>query len=216
MKKLITFVLVLILGSELIHAQKIIDEKINVNGTKTEMKLSFADIIKIEAWDNDFIEIQVTVDINDNTFNDYYTLKVENKNEETIIEEIVDFDGIKEKTGRRNNYNFNTDINYSLKIPKDLEFTLNTISGEIELLGCLGEMSINTVSGYIDYSIPGNHKATIDLSTVTGDVYSDLKFDNKPSKEISWVGTNRELSLNGGNTEVELKTVSGDIFLRKY
>lgn len=31
---------------------------------------------------------------------------------------------------------------------------------------------------------------------------------------ISWIGTNHALSLNGGDVDVELKTVSGDIYLR--
>ncbi|MCG6188771.1 DUF4097 family beta strand repeat-containing protein [Maribellus maritimus] len=216
MKKIIILVLMLIFGNDLIHAQKIVNEKVDVKGSKVEMKLSFADNIKIEAWKNNFIELQVTVDIKNNTFNDYYSLEVKNKNGKTSIEEVVDFDGIKKKIGERDQYNFNTDINYTLKVPGNLEFSLNTISGEIELMGCVGEMEIKTVSGFIDYSVPESHKANIDLSTVTGDVYSNLVFDNKPPKEISWVGTNRELSLNGGNTGVELKTVSGDIFLRKY
>jgi len=53
------------------------------------------------------------------------------------------------------------------------------------------------------------------LSTVTGDVYSDVKFDKSASKEISWVGTKRDLTLNGGTLPVKLETVSGDIYLRK-
>ncbi|MBK6284188.1 MAG: DUF4097 family beta strand repeat protein [Draconibacterium sp.] len=97
-----------------------------------------------------------------------------------------------------------------------MNFSVNTISGEVELIGCEGEMAVNSVSGFIDYSIPEKLQAKIDLSTVTGDVYSNVKFDNADSKEISWVGTKRELTLNGGNKDVELKTVSGDIFLRKY
>lgn len=32
---------------------------------------------------------------------------------------------------------------------------------------------------------------------------------------MTWVGTKRALSLNGGTLPVELKTISGDIFLRK-
>lgn len=216
MKRLIILSLALVLGIETIHAQKIINKKVDVKGAKTEIELDFADDIKIEAWNNNFIEVEVSVDIKGNTFNDYYSLEVDDKADETKIEEKVDFEGIKKAIGEKNHYNFNTDINYTLKIPKNLEFSLNTISGEIELLGCTGKMKINTVSGFIDYSIPQNHEAKIDLSTVTGDVYTNLKFDNPKSKEISWVGTNRELSLNGGNTGIKLKTVSGDIFLRKY
>ena len=196
------------------HSQKIIDKKVEVDGQKVEMKLSFADDIIVEAWNNNYIELHVTVDINDNSYNDYYSLNVdESKGKIKIIEE-VDFDGIKKEKGTKNLCNFNTDLNYTLKVPKNLKFDLETISGEIELISCLGEMTINSISGFIDYSIPQSHKAYIDLSTVTGDVYSNVKFDKKLPKKISWVGTNHELSLNGGDVDVELKTVSGDIYLR--
>jgi hypothetical protein len=198
------------------YPQKIIDKKIEVNAKKVEMKLSFAEKISIEAWDNNYIEFHVSANLDDNNYNDYYSLVVKESGKEIMIVEDVDFDGIKKKYGAKTLHNFSTEINYTLKVPSTLEFDLNTISGEVELAGCQGEMAINSVSGFIDYSIPLNHKANIDLSTVTGNVYSNVKFDKSPEKEISWVGTNQELTLNGGSVPVELKTVSGDIFLRKY
>ncbi|HRX12100.1 MAG TPA: DUF4097 family beta strand repeat-containing protein [Draconibacterium sp.] len=207
----------IILGAVTVaFSQKIIDKKIEADGKKAEMKLSFADNIKIEVWNNDYIGFHATANIDENRYNDFYNLNVNEKSGKIEIVEDVDFDGIKKKTGEKNLCNFNTEINYTIKIPKNLNFSVNTISGEVELIGCEGEMAVNSVSGFIDYSIPEKLKAKIDLSTVTGDVYSNVKFDNADSKEISWVGTKRELTLNGGNKDVELKTVSGDIFLRKY
>jgi hypothetical protein len=216
MKKILFIVLVFLGTAQFVDAGKNITKKVEVNGKKTEIKLSFADTIRVETWNNSYVEIQVSVDIDDNRYNDYYSLNVNEKSGKAEIEEKVDFEGIKKEKGNRNLNNFNTDINYHLKVPKDLDFDLSTISGKVELIGCQGEMSINSVSGFIDYSVPENHKANIGLSTVTGDVYSNLNFDNKLPKEISWVGINHELLFNGGDVEVQLKTVSGDIFLRKY
>lgn len=196
-------------------AQKIIDERIEVNGQDAKMKLSFADDIKVEAWNNDYIEFHVSADINNNKHNDYYDLKISNKAGKIEIVEEVDFDAIKEKEGTRNLCNFETDIYYTLKVPESLNLEIETISGKIELLGCEGEMKINSISGFIDYSIPEKHQARIDLSTVTGEVYSNVKFDCSVSSDISWVGTKQKLTLNGGDKDVELKTVSGNIFLRK-
>ncbi len=207
----------IILGAvTLAFSQKIIDKQIEVDGKRTEMKLSFADNIKIEVWNNNYIGFHATANIDDNKYNDFYNLNINEKSGKIEIVEDVDFDGIKKKTGEKNLCNFNTEIIYTIKVPKNLNFSVNTISGEVELIGCEGEMAVNSVSGFIDYSIPEKLRAKIDLSTVTGDVYSNVKFDNADSKEISWVGTKRELTLNGGNKDVELKTVSGDIFLRKY
>ena len=216
MKRLLLTSAIILGAVTLAFSQKIIDKQIEVDGKKTEMKLSFADNIKIEVWNNNYIGFHATANIDENRYNDFYNLNINEKTGKVEIIEDVDFDGIKKKTGEKNLCNFNTDINYIIKVPKNLNFSVNTISGEVELIGCEGEMAVNSVSGFIDYSIPEKLKAKIDLSTVTGDVYSNVKFDNADSKEISWVGTKRELTLNGGNKDVELKTVSGDIFLRKY
>jgi len=196
-------------------SQKVVDKKIDVEGKKTELKLDFADNIKVEAWDKNYIELHAVANIDDNQYNDFYELSVNESSGKAEIIEKIDFDGIKEKMGKKEFCNFDMDIEYSLKIPKDLNFSVNTISGEVELIACEGKMNINSVSGFIDYSIPKSLNAKIDLSTITGDVYSNVSFNDKDSNEISWVGTNRKLSLNGGMNDIKLKTVSGDIYLRK-
>jgi len=196
-------------------SQKVITKKLDVQGKKVEMKFDFADNIHVEGWDKNTIELEVTVNIDDNKYNDYYVLNVNEQSGNVDLVERVDFDGIKKVQGKEKCCNFETKIDYKLKVPANLEFSLKTISGKIELVGSKGKMSVNSISGFIDYSIPATLKAHINLSTVTGDVYSDVKFDKSPSKEISWVGTKRDLSLNGGTLPVELKTVSGDIYLRR-
>ena len=216
MKKIILITTIFLGSAVIAFSQKVIDKKIEVDGKKTEMKLSFADNIKIESWNNNYIDFHATANIDDNQYNDFYALNVNDESGKIEIEENVDFEGVRKKMGVKNLCNFNTEINYTIKVPQNLDFSINTISGEIELVGCEGEINVNSVSGFIDYSIPEKHQAKIDLSTVTGDVYSNVKFDNPASKEISWVGTKRKLTLNGGNKDVTLKTVSGDIYLRKF
>jgi len=216
MKRIILLFIALAGIATAAFSQKIIDEEIDVKGKEASMKFSFADDIVLEAWDKDYIQLHIEVDIDENKYNDEYALNIDKDFGKVELIEDIDFDKIKELKGGKNNCNFNSDIHYSLKVPKNLKVKLETISGEVELLGCQGEMAVKSISGFIDYSIPKEHKAKIELSTVTGDVYSNVTFDKPLSKEISWVGTNQELSLNGGNTGVNLKTVSGDIFLRNY
>lgn len=195
------------------HAQKQVQKSLNVQGKKVEMNFNFADTISIEAWDKNTIELQVTVNIDENRYNEYYDLKVKEESNLCQLTEDVNFKEIQKKKGDK--CNFNTDIIYKLKVPSKLEFNLNTISGMIVLKGSLGKMTVNSISGFIDYAVPPTHQVRIDLSTISGNVYSDLKFDEKAAKDISWVGTKRNLTLNGGNVAVALKTISGDIFLRK-
>ncbi len=196
-------------------AQKVITKSLNVQDKKAEMKFDFADTIQIEAWNKNTIELEVTVNIDENQYNDYYTLNTEDFGNSIDLTEKVDFEGIKKMKGKKNLCNFDSEINYKLKVPTDLEFSVKTISGKILLVGAKGKFTLNSISGFIDYSIPPTTKARINLSTVTGDVYSNVKFDKPVDEKMSWVGTKHDLSLNGGGTPVELKTVSGDIFLRK-
>lgn len=207
---------ILIVGAIVVAgAQKVITKNVDVQGKKVEMKFDFAENIRLEAWNKNTIELEVTVNIDGNRYNDYFTLNVNERSGSIDLIEKVDFEGIKKLKGTKNLNNFNTEINYKLKVPANLEFSLKTISGQIELLGSVGKMSINSISGFIDYTIPAALKASISLSTISGNVYSDMKFEKDASKEISWVETKRQLSLNGGTLPVELKTISGDIYLRK-
>lgn len=215
MKKTVLITAILLGSAALGFSQKVIDKKIEVDGKKAELKLDFADNIKIEAWDKNYIEFHAQANIEDNQYNEFYELNVNEQSGKTEVVEKIDFEGIKKQREEKDLCNFDMDIEYSVKIPKNLNFSVNTISGEIELIACEGTMNVNSVSGFIDYSIPEALKAKIDLSTVTGDVYSNVSFDDKNTDEFSWVGTNRKLTLNGGNKDIKLKTVSGDIYLRK-
>lgn len=195
------------------YSQRIVQKSLDLQGKTVEMKFKFADTITIEAWDQNKVELQVSVNIGKNLYNDYYELKVGNHGNSMVLEEMVDFKTIHKISG--GNDSLRSDLIYKLKVPSHLEFSLNTISGQVVLKGVLGKMTINSISGFIDYAVPSSCKAQIDLVTVTGNVYTDIKFDEKSSKEVSWVGTKRRLTINGGSQEIVLKTVSGDIYLRK-
>ncbi|HET6558923.1 MAG TPA: DUF4097 family beta strand repeat-containing protein [Prolixibacteraceae bacterium] len=195
------------------HSQKLIQKNLDVQGKKVAMKFSFADSIIIEAWDQNTIDLKVSADIDNNKYNDYYTLKERNEAGTLYLDEDIDFKSLEKKLGKHMNIDMN--IIYRLRVPANLEFDLNTISGQVEVKGALGKMDINSISGFIDYSIPATLKAKIDLSTISGNVYSDVQFEDKAEKDMTPVGTKRKLTLNGGNVPIALKTISGDIYLRK-
>ena len=196
-------------------SQKVITKKLDVTGKKMEMKFDFADSIRIEAWNKNTVELEVLVNIDNNRFNEYYKLNENSFSGDIDLVEKIDFEAIKKIKGSGNNCNFDKMIRYKLKVPANLEFSLKTIAGQVILEGSLGKMSVNSISGFIDYAVPASMKTRINLSTITGDVYSNLKFDNKPEKETQWVGTKRQLTLNGGTQPIKLETISGNIYLRK-
>lgn len=215
MKKYVLAAILMVATLGTAFSQKVIKKQVEVTGKKMEMKFDFADSIRIEAWNKNTVELEVSVNIDNNRFNEYYKLNENSFSGDIDLVEKIDFEAIKKIKGTGNNCNFDKMIRYKLKVPANLEFSLKTISGQVEMIGTLGKMSVNSISGFIDYAIPTSMKMRINLSTITGDVYSNLKFDNKPEKEVSWVGTKRQLTLNGGTQPIKLETVSGNIYLRK-
>lgn len=91
------------------------------------------------------------------------------------------------------------------------------INVEFSSLNQASPSSITSVSGDIDITLPENSKGDFRLNTVSGDVYTDFDFEmvNKNRGNKFWPGTNATARLNGGGVEFSVKSVSGDIFIRK-
>ncbi len=214
MKKLFVLLAIVVGMQVAAFSQKVIQKNLEAKGKTVEMKFDFADTIFIEAWNKSTLALEVSVNIDENQFNDNYSLNVNENGGNVKLEEVVDFKAIQKRKGKEN-CNINSHIIYTLKVPADLAFNLKTISGQVEIKGTTGKMDVNSISGFIDYAAPSACKAKIKISTITGNVYSNLKFDEQKDKEMKWVGSDYNLVLNGGGPEIALKTISGDIFLRK-
>jgi len=79
--------------------------------------------------------------------------------------------------------------------------------------------SISLVSGYIDITIPADTPAEFHLASVSGEIYTDMDIEvsGNDNGNMRIIGGGRKISgtLNGGGVEVGLKSVSGNIYLRK-
>ena len=83
--------------------------------------------------------------------------------------------------------------------------------------------SLASVSGDIDIAIPENSKGNFSLGTTSGEIYTDLNFDAEDLSPARWGkgmpgfpgAINAHAMLNGGGVEVSIRSVSGDIFIRK-
>ena len=94
------------------------------------------------------------------------------------------------------------------------------VSGDIQVKFATmrqGPTSITTVSGDLDVGMPANSKATLKLRSVSGEVYTDFDINmGKGRDEMHHVGGQVvDGTINGGGNAVSLKTVSGDVFVRK-
>jgi len=105
-------------------------------------------------------------------------------------------------------------------------FTVSSISGDIEAVFSDFKQehpsSLASVSGLVDVSLPASAKANIQVSNITGDVYNNLDLKSMSDKDQRADGmekmksrNNSEYTLNGGGQKLFLKSVSGNIYLRK-
>lgn len=94
-------------------------------------------------------------------------------------------------------------------LSSDLEVTFTSISSA-------SPTSLSSTSGDIDITLPESTKGTFKMSTISGGVYTAFDFDFGEDAKISRIGgQNATGKLNGGGVEVSLKTISGDIYIRK-
>ena len=107
-------------------------------------------------------------------------------------------------------------------------FTVNSVSGNVEVVFSSVNQnepsSLASVSGLIDVSVPSSGKATFEISNITGNVYNNLDLENsskeKKDERAAGLGAIKHNSgntytLNGGGQKIFLKSVSGNIYLRK-
>jgi len=99
---------------------------------------------------------------------------------------------------------------------------LSSTSGDVEIdfaqLSQGNPTSISLVSGFIDIAVPADSRANFNMSSVSGEIYTDLNLDlrgqNREGMDRLGGGGRIEGTLNGGGVEIGLKTISGDIYLR--
>src|SRR5580698_7423731 len=92
---------------------------------------------------------------------------------------------------------------------------ISTISGSVNVtfteISKDKSISIASVSGEVDVTLPAKAGFSLEMGTVSGNMYSDFDFPatNNDMRRVG--GGNIRASLNGGGVEVKLHSVSGNI-----
>ncbi|HJS55566.1 MAG TPA: DUF4097 family beta strand repeat-containing protein [Chitinophagaceae bacterium] len=99
---------------------------------------------------------------------------------------------------------------------------LSTIAGDVNVvfteLNVDKPLSLASVSGDIDITLPAKVGVDVEMSTITGAIYSDFDFPAKEGeKNLKKVGGGGGVksALNGGGVSIKITNVSGNIYLRK-
>jgi lia operon protein LiaG len=101
----------------------------------------------------------------------------------------------------------------------DQTISVATVSGDIKIMfkefNTKNPVSIRTVSGDLDVTLTPKAAVTVKMSSVSGTFYSDFEFTDSGKNMKQAGGNHANYPINGGGTEFDLGSVSGDVYLRK-
>ena len=226
MKKIINLVIALLV-TVTISAQRKVEKSERVSkNQEVFVHFKFAQNIIVKQWNQNKVEVRATVNINNGEGNKHFSLKSSKRGKQVKIYSDYGNYFKRQRTWSRNN---KTEIDYVVYVPKNIklkvksisgcleaasfygDLTTDLISGDITIKEYRGEMQLKTISGDVDVAIK---KARINAKTVTGTIYTDLKIDKSYSQNKSFSSKVRG-TVNNGDVELRMTTVSGNIYMRK-
>ena len=100
---------------------------------------------------------------------------------------------------------------------------ISSLSGDIDAVfskvNQTSPFSIKAISGDMDISLPANTPANMELSSMSGGIYTDfdIKTDDNNSDDLTHIGGGSKVrsKINGGGVKIVVSAISGNIYLRK-
>ena len=226
MRKIINLAIALLV-TVTISAQRKVEKSERVSkNQEVFVHFKFAQNIVVKQWNQNKVEVRATVNINNGEGNKHFSLKSSKRGNQVKVYSDYGNYFKRQRTWSNNN---RTEIDYVVYVPKNVrlkvksisgsletgsfygDLTTDLISGDITIKEYRGEMQLKTISGDVDVAIK---KARINAKTVTGTIYTDLKIDKSYSQNKSYSSKVRG-TVNNGDVELRMTTVSGNIYMRK-
>ena len=101
-----------------------------------------------------------------------------------------------------------------------------TFADLVESVDASAAMAFSTLNGSLDITLPADTKSNLKLKSDHGQVYTDFDIEvskTEPKAEVSTEKNMHKLSvddwvhakINGGGSQIMMKNMFGDIFIRK-
>ncbi len=228
MRIIILILLIIFFNNQNSKGQRIVEKSVNYSSQKQlNLHFKFADNIIISSWDEDKIRVKAIVDINNGEHNDKFELKQKIEDNEIFFESIInDLKKIHKKSkrtitdedGNKNvtiNCETSMDIQFEVKLPRNINLNVRTINGDIEIDGVVSKIKAKSISGFVDLAWPEKKGAKIYLSSISGDLFSDFDFDMSQTKKRHHVKIKYSTTYKDGGNPINLKSISGNVYFRK-
>ncbi len=238
--------LIIILMSSIasaLFAQSAIKENYKIQSDKIiTLKFDYPQLIKIETWDSNEIQITGSVNINNGEYDNKFKLFTSNDTDGLTIEgKITDIKNLPQivtaidgkdtlnfkskeeyqKYSEKNNRKFRTinmgpkiNIQLAIKVPKNKITHVESTYGMVEVKDFKGPLSVQATYGGIDATLQPKSVGELTAETNYGKIYSNLehKFKGNGSKNFHTLIT----AVLGSGPSNKFESKYGNIYLRKF
>ena len=228
------FICFFVLVGSSIAQQRVVEKSFSINNSESvDLNLKFGEAITVKAWDKNEVSFRAIIEINSGKLNDALVLNFNETEHGLAI--LADYDKKLIKEGRkedcpskhystysiddnRNHTVICSNIMYEIYVPRSIDLNVESISADIVLLGLQGPIHAKTISGFVDLSWPQRQGAKLSMKTISGEVYSgldNLAMNNRKGG-VPLVGYELQGSIGSGGPSINLESISGNIYLRKW
>ena len=216
-----------LLSASVAGAQRIVEKSIVWQpGQAVVLELKYARDIQINTWERDEVSMRASVSINDNTKNEAWSMTTDASANQIRV--ATDLEPPQEDyPGDCPGGSYHLDkgrycslIVYEIYLPRAASLRVETLGGDITLRGIQTPVFAKSLSGWVDADWSEQQGATVNMKSVTGEVYTDLDLALDEATEAerrrrSPVGWEIEGKVAGGGVEVHLESVSNDVYFRR-
>ncbi len=236
MKNLRIIIAVMLL-TNVAFAQKIIEKNIDYTNQFIVIDVKFARNIEIKTWDKPTVYFKATIYTEDEKFQDLYKLNIDESTSNIYITSEAEpvfkayrKDCLKNNPNRKRNC-YNTgdlcEFNYVIYIPKNAQFKISSINGDLKSEIIEGDFTADLINGDIDIA---TYSGNLDLSTINGEI--DLKMVNVDlvaetihgdiyaDEKLKFTSKNRHVgqkiygTIDKATNRLRLNTINGNMYLR--
>jgi hypothetical protein len=210
-------ILLLCIGLLPAEAQRIVEKHIDfAPNSYVRMNFQISDSIRIITWKKNEVYVKSSINVNDNKNNDDYKMVFGESGSTINVSAKLELNRKKDSGNNWCCCNVHSEIYHEVYVPENADFSVETINGNITITGNTAEIRAKSISGFIDLAITPQRKAELKMKTITGTMYSNIELSST-SRRIKQVGGGSVTAqLNGGGgKEIDLETISGNIFFRK-
>ncbi|MBC9798612.1 hypothetical protein, partial [Sinomicrobium weinanense] len=189
MKKIILFSIAILLG-QMSVAQRSVQKEVAYKGQHIHIEVKFADSIVINTWDKPTVSLQAEIMTRGGKHLDAYELETKETTNTIHINSKPEriFDKFRSECDCNT---LNTDYKafYSINIPKNAQFEISSINGDLQSKIIEGNFTAELINGNIGIE---NYSGQLNLSTINGEIDLEMK-----------------------NTSLTLETIHGNVFARE-